>query len=362
MSLLRSAQHLLTAGDRMSININLGNWSSVFAVPSVIVDKHIKLAGSAQLKVLLWILRHAGENFSAETISAALNMHPADVNDAMQYWIETGLLAENNDILAPAAKNIDSISASDVSQKAPVSPITNQTGTYTKKTQKPLETKPVRQLSRSQRPDTRFVAQRINSDPEIALLMQEAEVIFGRPISSGDNAVLLMMHDDDGLPTDVILMLLNYAVGQNHGMRYIEKMAIDWANEGIKSIDAAEEKIRRITENNRAWNIIKDIFGLKTVGSPTKTQIECANRWLNEWHLPTEVIREAYERCLDTKGEYKLSYIDGIIKRWHASGIVTVEQVKRDVKPAAKRNYTETDDKRSPSYDIKEYENMSIFD
>ncbi|MGN0517924.1 MAG: DnaD domain protein [Acutalibacteraceae bacterium] len=350
----------------MSININLGNWSSVFAVPSVIVDKHIKLAGSAQLKVLLWILRHAGESFSVDTISSALNMHPADVNDAMQYWIETGLLAESNDTLAPVAENMGSISASDTSQraeqKAPAPHIPNQTGTYAENTQKPPETKPVRQLSRPQRPDTRFVAQRINDDPEIALLMQEAEVIFGRPISSGDSAVLLMMHDDDGLPTDVILMLLNYAVGEKHGMRYIEKMAIDWANEGIKSIEAAEEKIRRITENNRAWNIVKDIFGLKTVGSPTKTQIECANRWLNEWHLPTDVIREAYERCLDTKGEYKLSYIDGIIKRWHASGIVTVEQVKRDVKPSAKHNYTETDDKRSPSYDISEYENTSIFD
>ncbi len=50
----------------MSFSINLGNWNSVFAVPSAVVDEHIKLAGSAQLKVLLWVLRHAGEEFSAE--------------------------------------------------------------------------------------------------------------------------------------------------------------------------------------------------------------------------------------------------------------------------------------------------------
>ena len=35
-----------------------GVWSSVFAVPSDVVDKYIKLAGAAQLKVLLWILRN----------------------------------------------------------------------------------------------------------------------------------------------------------------------------------------------------------------------------------------------------------------------------------------------------------------
>ena len=43
----------------MSYSINLGSWQSIFAVPSDVVDKHLKLAGGAQLKVLLWVLRHA---------------------------------------------------------------------------------------------------------------------------------------------------------------------------------------------------------------------------------------------------------------------------------------------------------------
>lgn len=349
----------------MSININLGNWSSVFAVPSVIVDKHIKLAGSAQLKVLLWILRHAGESFSEENISAALNMHPADVTDAMQYWIETGLLAEQSQTLSPVANNInmpaENSAVPDTQPQINVSTeiISNINSSEAAKTDK----KQIRALSRPQRPDTAFVAQRINSDPEIACLMQEAEVIFGRPISSGDSATLLLLHDHDGLPTDVIIMLLQYAVGEKKGMRYIEKMAIDWANEGIDSIEAAEDKIRRITQSDKAWNTVKDIFGLKPMGSPTKNQIECANRWLNEWKLPIEVIREAYERCLDTKGEYKLSYIDGIIKRWYASGITTLEKVRQDTKPTGKKSYSDgKGSEHSPSYDITEYENSSIFD
>ena len=345
----------------MSININLGNWSSVFAVPSVIVDKHIKLAGSAQLKVLLWILRHAGEDFSAENISAALNMHPADVTDAMQYWIETGLLAENNNSLTPVASdeikpdgNKSDINGSTYDSKKGYGEVNPESA--------PDENKKImRQVSRPQKPDSKFVAQRINSDPEIAALMQEAEIIFGRPISSGDSATLLLMHDNDGLPTDVIIMLLQYATGEKKGMRYIEKMAIDWANDGIDSIEAAERKIRSINQSNKAWNAVKDIFGLQTIGSPSKNQIECANRWINEWKLPLDVIREAYERCIDSKGEYKLNYIDAIIKRWYANGITTIEQVHQDVKMSAGKR-KESDGSHSPSYSIDEYEKNSIFD
>ena len=41
----------------MSYLLNLGAWNSVFAVPTVLVDRHLKLAGSVQLKALLWLLR-----------------------------------------------------------------------------------------------------------------------------------------------------------------------------------------------------------------------------------------------------------------------------------------------------------------
>ena len=53
----------------MSYTVNLGCWGSIFAVPSDVVDKYLKIAGSAQLKVLLWILRHSGENFEVDTIA-----------------------------------------------------------------------------------------------------------------------------------------------------------------------------------------------------------------------------------------------------------------------------------------------------
>ena len=85
----------------MEYCLNLGAWNGVFAVPCAVVDQHIKLAGAAQLKVLLWVLRHAGQPFETGNIAQDLGMHPADVNDSMQYWLETGLLLRNQGELTP---------------------------------------------------------------------------------------------------------------------------------------------------------------------------------------------------------------------------------------------------------------------
>ena len=43
----------------MSIKINLGAWSSVFAVPSKIVDEGLKFSDGVKLKVLLYVLRNS---------------------------------------------------------------------------------------------------------------------------------------------------------------------------------------------------------------------------------------------------------------------------------------------------------------
>ena len=62
----------------MSVKINLGAWSSVFAVPSAIVDEGLKFSDGVKLKVLLYVLRNAGKSgLSALILSVLLNRNPA---------------------------------------------------------------------------------------------------------------------------------------------------------------------------------------------------------------------------------------------------------------------------------------------
>lgn len=342
----------------MGYSINLGNWNCVFAVPSCVVDKHIKLAGSAQLKVLLWTLRHAGEPFEIEALSKALAMHPADAKDAMQYWIESGLLKSDGESYVPS--NAEDLQKTSVSAE-------KDTVSSKKNTQEPPEEAPKkavpvrpRPLSRPQKPDPQFVAKRISDQPELSFLMQEAQIILGRPISNGDCATLLMLHDNDGLPVDVIIMILQYAVSAGKSnMKYIEKVAVSWAAEEIDTIEKAENKIRALDEHKRAWKRVVTILGLES-RSPTSKEDECSNRWINEWKFSDEMIREAYERCVDAKGKYISKYIDSILLRWHNSNICTIEQALEEKRTSRSKKLESQ--AHSPSYDIDEYENASIFD
>ena len=59
----------------MNYKLNLGCWGSVFAVPSDVVDKYIKIAGGSNIKVLLFFLRHSGEQVTDEIIADALSMN-----------------------------------------------------------------------------------------------------------------------------------------------------------------------------------------------------------------------------------------------------------------------------------------------
>ena len=76
----------------MRYQIDPDAWQSVFAVPSILVDKYLKLAGAVQLKVLLWLLRHPGQELDQQAISHSLGISPPDAADAMLYWQECGLI------------------------------------------------------------------------------------------------------------------------------------------------------------------------------------------------------------------------------------------------------------------------------
>lgn len=192
------------------------------------------------------------------------------------------------------------------------------------------------------------------------MLMQESQVILGRLINNGDSSTLLMMHDYLGLPTDVILMLLQYTVSiGKSNMRYIEKAAINWADEEINTHEKAEEKIRRLNESSKAWGVVEQTLGIAR-RSPTKQETELASRWINEWRFSPDMIREAYERCVNQTGKLSLRYMHKILERWQREGILTLEQARREQeqKSAARREQEEN----RVSYDIDSFERSGAFD
>ena len=100
----------------MGYALQLGAWSSVFAVPGALVDRYIKTADGDQLKVILWLLRNNGRSYSAEEIGEAVGLNGAQAERAVQFWVQNGLLQKEeaplSTTLQPAAAAAAAVAAS----------------------------------------------------------------------------------------------------------------------------------------------------------------------------------------------------------------------------------------------------------
>lgn len=309
----------------LEYKLSLGQWDFLFAVPCSVVDKYLNTADFVQIKVLLWALRN--KSFSIKEACEELKITPEEFKSAFEFWSRLEVFPSKN------KKTENEVKPEGTKQTASPSHISRR------------------------KPGGVYIASRIKESPEISMLMKEAEVILGRPISSSDSAVLIMLHDSQGLPVDVILMLLQYAVSIGKGnMRYIETMGINWAISGVDNIEAAENKINNLSKNSLLWRRFEGLIGIEH-RSPTPSEEELVVKWYDEWHLGDELIKYAYDICVDTKGKYNIRYMDGILKRWYAKGIFTLEQAKESKNKFKNQRSSSS----ARSYNIEEFKNYSIF-
>ena len=336
----------------MSISINLGAWRSVFAVPSKVVDEGLKFSDGVKLKVLLYVLRNADKELDNSDISACTGVNVTDIPEALDYWVNMGILQKSNQVYSPIDNSKEELSAPKPEPVREV--ITEEPAAEKTEPEKPRFT-----VTKPQKPDYVFTVQRLADDEELKILVSEAQTALGKVLSNADISTLLMLKDTCGLPLDVILMLIQYAISIDKGnMRTIERIGVSWANDGVGSVEEADNKIRLATQRTKCYTIVASAFGLKNAGSPSKKQLDYCSTWVTEWKFPPEMLREAYERCVDSKGEMKFNYIDGILKRWHNSGIqnktdlAEFESSKKKQEPAA----------QTSSYDIDELEEINRLD
>lgn len=325
----------------MGYSLQLGAWSSVFAVPGALIDHYIKIADGDQLKVILWLLRHNGRSYSAEEIADGTGITPQSAEQAIRFWVQNELLVQENDVLSSTLRPA---APTDAPQAAPAPAV--QTN--------PVPAAPRRML----RPDGIYISERVEASPSIRRLVEEAEAMLGKTLSPALSGTLIQAHEDYGLPCEVILMLVAYAnkIGRAN-TSYIESTVRNWADSNILSIEAAEEKIRELDETAVAWKRCESAFGMTSRRAPSKNESQYAHRWIIEWKMPDELLNEAYNRCVDNTGKVNMKYINAVLERWYNAGIRTLKDaVDEKIAADARR-----EPKRSPSYDLDAYEKYDIF-
>ncbi len=281
---------------------------AVMAVPTAVTERALKLAGAAQLKVLLWFA--ANGCFDEAACAAATGVSAADCRDAMHFWVECGVLkAQGEPVPAPIS------TAAEIELPKPI----------------PTQEK---------RPTFREAVARQKSSADFDYLLKTAEQRLGRPIAPGEAETFLYIYDTVGLPAEVILMLLVYAVQNGKvksrsGFRtYLEKAALSWAEQGIVTVAAAEEELCRQERRHAVRERIGRLFNMER--PLTLLQVETAVQWTDEWHFSDEMLLLALAKCREKTDRVNFNYISRILEGWLADGITTPEAAQTAAAPKKK--------------------------
>lgn len=321
-------------------------WDTV-TLPAA-VGRYLKLASPLQLQVLLWMATSGRGQGDAKACAAALGgrVSEGDCADALRYWVAEGLLQATE---SAGEKAIPVRSGSRPAVAPPVKGPTNLTLLSSTPAARPLVPRPA-----AVKPQMGEVLERRQQSAEFSYLLEAASSRLGKPLSPGNMETLLYLYDTAGLPAEVILMVIAYAVGAGKGnMRYIEKTALDWAEKGIDTIAAADEYLCRLARLDRAWAQVAEWFDLQD-SRPTLGQKENAEKWLYQWQLPEGLIRLAYDQCLDKTGKFQSNYIDRVLESWKQDGLDSAEKVLAQQKPSKKA----ASPAKEGGFDVNAFEQM----
>lgn len=297
------------------------NKNTETAVSNIFLDNYMKDANGESVKVYLYLLRCVNNHrtsLAPSDIADSLNMMESDVIRALKYWDRLNVLSVTFDEAGniPQSLTINSLDHSVESAVTIAAPdsmaINNESATD--------EAVPHK---------TSYSAQQISefkSRDDIKQLFYIIEKYIGRQITATDINVILYMKDSLNFSSELIEYLVEYCVNNNHiSFRYMEKVALAWFEEGIRTVDDAESAT---TMYSRRVIPVMKAFGISG-RSLTPAEIDFINRWYDEYAFDPQIITEACKRTILQLAKPSFSYTDGTLRKWHTAGVHTLEDIKK---------------------------------
>ncbi len=263
--------------------------------------------------VYIYALRCGNEGKSVDNsyIAKKLGILESEVIKAWKYWKDKGLVRLSGNREEPVVEFL---------------------GISEETEQKPAEQKPVKPAVQKSGYSPRDIAEILENDKAARELLAISERLMARPLTPKESEILMGMYDSMGLPMDVIIVIVTYCSNNNKPIRYMEKTAMDLAERGISTSEAAADYLSIFT----SYGKILRAYGITDRG-PTANDRKYIDKWILDYKMPVEVIQIACSKTIENTGKAAFSYTDKIIENWYKNDIRTVRAVeKADSEFAAK--------------------------
>ena len=325
------------------IKIKCNYLNGAVAVPTELIDMHLKLAPAASFKVLLFILRNPDGTSNAEQIAGCTGLSISDVNMCLDFWQQNGAIEITEEIVSE--EKLKEVCGN---AKCCVCEEDKPSVECSKKPSVTVKSLPVK------KPTQREIAKRLTEEPELEIIYKEAQGILGT-FGYDTQALILMIYDYYGFPPEVIITLLQHQKGEGKtSSAAIKSRAEDWAKRGIDSLDVVEKELLALEKIALYFNELKDFAGFS--GEAATPRIAKFLRvWAVDWDCSVDLIKCALEQTGNA-----LTDTNKLLKKWVNSSIKTPQDVERLTKKSVpkeiKKSYdTETVGKSGVLDWIKKY-------
>lgn len=367
------------------IQVTIQEKRNFITVSNNFIDHYMPTANGTYVKVYLYLLRciaDPGRNISISEIADCFENTERDILRALDYWERMKLLSlkktpqgeivnielcdvsETGSVKAPTIPSSPVI-ISEVTLKAPVSSEhlsgpnehrsnTNgseagnrhnldKTVTVAEEDASPAE--PIAGLSYNYTPEE---LEAFSQDPSVTILLSVIEKYIKRFLKPSDIQLIYGLYSELHFSVELIDHLYGYCTSKkkNHPA-YIENVAINWYNAGIKTIDQATTFSAQYNEN---YNTVMKQFGLNRIpGEPERKMI---NRWFEQYNFSADIVCKACELSLLNTSQPSFQYTDKILKNWYDHNVTSLEMAEKlsaEHKKKVPPSYTGQETHRQPN-------------
>jgi len=269
----------------------------------------IKNADEEDLRVLLALVLLAdedGDEVECARVCEGLEISPAELMASVKYFKGAGLLT----LSKKSRKKTEGEEAKKEEKKKIES--AHRDGKVTRDSLPSYTTEELAALMKKRKITADFIG--------------EASRVYGKIFNQHEVEMIVRMIDFVGFDEECVLLLLSYYQKQKKTLRYIEKVAIEFYDEGIVSAAALEAKLIAMDKYNSTEGKIRTIFGMNSRPLTTKEK-KCVKAWIETMNFDEKMIRLAYDKTVDATHEPSVAYANAILERWYAEGINTPEKV-----------------------------------
>lgn len=292
-------------------------------VPNIFIDYYMPAANGSYVKVYLYLLRclsGASRPFTLSAAADALDETEKDIMRALSYWEKNNVLSLSRD-----ADNLTGITLLCLNEY-PMPPQNTESfsGTVISIEKYRKENRPEPAEDVYKRPAyTEEQLEEIRKSNDVSMVLNVIEVYLERLLTPQDVSLVAYLFDKLHFSADLILHLYEYCVGKNKKKwEYIEKVAISWHQEGIDTVEKAQEYSLLY---DTCFNAVNKVFSLGRM--PIGPERDFIRKW-SSWKMNTELIEEACNRTIMNIHKPDFKYADRMLESWHAAGATTLNEVR----------------------------------